>query len=277
MQNDAVSYATLTEADTDPSSGTMGRNTTSGSDRITISGSDMAGQVFTASGSGRIQSVSFYAVSTSTFSSRNAKAVITDSSGNILANGISNAVTVNSGWDGAGTFTATFATPPVVQNGQTYWIMIIPDGDLYLYYTSSTGGTSKSDTTNSYTSPTSPTDASSVTYNFRRLYASINYDNYQLDQEVQFSGVTNYASYTQLQINTGTFSGSETESLEVYYWRSSDSTWQLLGTLTASNLKTFDVTGLVGTTFDLRFYDATRTSDATQNTWQIDYVRLVAP
>ena len=96
--------------------------------------------------------------------------------------------------------------------------------------------------------------------------------NYQLDLEVQFSGVTNYQSYTQLQIKTGTLSA---ENIAVYYW--SGGSWQLLtNALTANTVNTFTV-NLSGETFDLRFIDTTRTGDTTQNTWQIDYVRLVAP
>jgi hypothetical protein len=100
---------------------------------------------------------------------------------------------------------------------------------------------------------------------------SVSPPNYQLDLEVQFSGVTDYTYYTQLEIKTGAFSG---ENLAVYYWSGS---WQLLtNSLTASTTNTFSVS-LSGSTFDLRFYDTTRTGDTTSNTWQIDYVRLVAP
>jgi hypothetical protein len=100
---------------------------------------------------------------------------------------------------------------------------------------------------------------------------SVSPPNYQLDLEVQFSGVTDYSYYTQLEIKTGVFSG---ENLEVYYWSGS---WQLLtNSLTASTTNTFTVS-LSGPTFDLRFYDTTRTGDTNPDTWQIDYVRLVAP
>jgi FlaG/FlaF family flagellin (archaellin) len=96
--------------------------------------------------------------------------------------------------------------------------------------------------------------------------------NYQLDLEVQFSGVTDYSHYTQLEINTGTL---DTENLAVYYW---DGSWQLLTTtpLAQNTVNTFTVT-LSGPTFDLRFIDTTRTGDTTPSSWQIDYVRLVAP
>jgi large repetitive protein len=271
MQNDDGTFATLGEQDTDASTGTMGVSGTSGTNYITIQGSDMAGGVFNAGGSGRIQSVTFHARGDS--STVSAKIVITDSSGNILANGVSNVVSnIYSGYGSDADYTASFATPPVVQSGQTYWLMVIPSGDLRLYYSSTTGGTSKSDTTNSYTTPTNPTDASSGTYTFRRLYASINYDNYRLDQEVQFAAGINSA-YTRLQIKTGVFSDSEGISVE----RWDGATWVAIGALTAGTVNTFDSIPLTGGTLQLRFIDATQSSDPTSSTWQIDYVRLVVP
>jgi hypothetical protein len=96
--------------------------------------------------------------------------------------------------------------------------------------------------------------------------------NYQLDLEVQFSGVTDYSYYTQLEIKTGTLNA---ENLAVYYW--SGGSWQLLtSALSANTVNTFTVS-LSGPTFELRFIDTTGTGDTTQSTWQIDYVRLVAP
>jgi hypothetical protein len=97
--------------------------------------------------------------------------------------------------------------------------------------------------------------------------------NYQLDLEVQFTG--DVSAYSQLQIATGTL---DTENLEVYYWSTTSSSWQLLDTLTtSSNTYTYDVSTLTGwTTHELRFYDTSRTSDTTPSSWQIYYVRLVA-
>jgi uncharacterized repeat protein (TIGR02543 family) len=97
-------------------------------------------------------------------------------------------------------------------------------------------------------------------------------ENYQLGLEVQFAGVTDYSYYTQLEIKTGTLA---TENLAVDYW--DGASWQPLTiALTANTVNTFTVS-LSGPTFDLRFIDTTRTGDTTPSTWQIDYVRLVAP
>jgi hypothetical protein len=112
-------------------------------------------------------------------------------------------------------------------------------------------------------------------YNYRTAYVyemsilSVPTLNYQLDQEVQFTGAT---GYNQLQIQTGAFSGSE--NIIVQYW--TGSTWANVGTtgmLTANSLNTFSVT-VTGGSLQLRFIDETRTGDTTANTWQIDYVRL---
>lgn len=95
--------------------------------------------------------------------------------------------------------------------------------------------------------------------------------NYQLDLEVQFpAGID--SAYTRLEIKTGAFSG---EGIEVQRW--DGSAWVSIGTLTASSENIFTGISLTDDTLHLRFIDATRTSDTTPNTWQIDYVRLVAP
>ena len=97
--------------------------------------------------------------------------------------------------------------------------------------------------------------------------------NYRLDLEVQFTGVTPYTQYTQLEIQTGAFSGPA-EAIYVDYW--TGSAWSNLGTLAPSTLNIFSVS-LGGTGYELRFVDGTTTGDTTQSTWQIDFVRLVAP
>ena len=97
--------------------------------------------------------------------------------------------------------------------------------------------------------------------------------NYQLDLEVQFTGVTPYAQYTQLDIQTGAFS-SPAETIYVDYW--TGTAWSNLGTLTVNSLNTF-TSNIWSSGYELRFRDGTTTGDTTQSTWQIDYVRLVAP
>lgn len=95
--------------------------------------------------------------------------------------------------------------------------------------------------------------------------------NYRLDQEVQFQASINSA-YTRLEIKTGAFSG---EGFSVERWNGA--TWISVGTLTANTVNTFNSVPLTGNTLQLRFIDATQSFDTTSNTWQIDYVRLIAP
>jgi hypothetical protein len=112
-------------------------------------------------------------------------------------------------------------------------------------------------------------DRTAYVYEMQILSVSTSY---QLDAEVQFTGAA--TGYNQLQIQTGTFSGSE--NIIVQYW--TGSTWANLGTtgvLTANSLNTFSVDMSSGA-LDLRFIDETKSGDMTANTWQIDYVRLAA-
>lgn len=102
--------------------------------------------------------------------------------------------------------------------------------------------------------------------------------NNSLDYQVQFQDIA--SGYTQLEIATGSFTGSPSETIAVY-GRVSSGSWTLIdNSLTASsstaNVYTLPPT-LIGTTLQLRFVDGTQSSDATQNSWQIDYVRLVKP
>ncbi len=263
-------YNTLTEANTIPTTTTMGTTTNIGTLYTAIAIDDIAGQAFTAPANAiSVASVTFYG--RTSFGTFNVKVIITDSTGHILANGISNTVSCSTTEQSR---TATFTTPPTITAGSTYEILIISQSNTFrLYYVASSGGISISDVTNSYTTPSDPTDASSGTVNYRAFYATVNRGNYQLDSEVQFSSVSNFASYTQLQIQTGTFS-SPSETITVNYWNGA--IWANLGILTASSLNTFSVT-LTSSTYELRFTDGTTTNDIVQSTWQIDSVCLVAP
>ena len=155
---------------------------------------------FSATSTGEVSSIVFYGRGVS---ATNAKAIITDSSGNILTNGVGDVVSISIT---AGAKTLTFTNKPLVVSGTTYWIGFISQAPIRVYYDSTAGATSKQDTSNSYLTPTDPTDASSTTETWRLMYANINNLNYKLQLEGQFIGVTNFAAYTQLQIQTGTFS-----------------------------------------------------------------------
>lgn len=94
---------------------------------------------------------------TGPFFSENLKVILTDASGNIITNGISNALTVPAATS-VGYQTLVFASAPIIAASTSYGIFAIANGvQLTYYYTSASGG---QDSSNSYASPTSPTDYS---------------------------------------------------------------------------------------------------------------------
>ena len=160
--------------------------------------------------------------------------------GVILTNGVSNPVAVSTT---AGNKVATWAvgSRPIVQNGQTYWIMVVADANsVRLYYSGTTGGTSKADTTNSYVSPTNPTDATSGTINYRVLYADMNNLNYEIDSEYQFTGANFTQDNEQVCFYVTSHTGSET--LNVNY--RNGASWTNLGSITTTGWTNLTATGL---------------------------------
>jgi hypothetical protein len=96
--------------------------------------------------------------------------------------------------------------------------------------------------------------------------------NYQLNLEVQFTGVTDYAMYTQLCIQTGNLSP---EDIRVDYWNGAS--WVNLRTdLNANSLNVITV-ALTGPIYEIRFTGSSESSDTTQSSWQIDCVYLNVP
>jgi len=155
----------LTEADADTGTSTFGKTSGSGSSYRTTAANEVRLGVFTPATSGEVASIVFYGRGAS---ATYAKAIITDSSGNLLTNGVG-AATAVSATAGTKTLTFTAGSRPIVVAGTTYWIGFISQAAIRLYYDSTTGGTSKQDTTNSYASPTSPTDAGSTTETWRLM------------------------------------------------------------------------------------------------------------
>ena len=262
-------YDTLTEADTDTGTSTVGDTSGSGTSYRTVAADEFRGAVVTIDSgkSGEVQNVHFYGRGGSTV---NVKAVITDSSGVIVTNGVGDVVSVNTT---AGDKTLTFTTKPKLSAG-TYWIGLIPAANLRLYYDSTTGGTMKRDTSNSYSTPTNPSDASDTTETWRILYANITELNYKLQLEEQFTSVP-YDSYSRwtLHVTAGAFS-SPAETLNVQAW--DGDSWEALGAVTASTDNAYNVTSYTtSANLYIRFVDGTATDDVTQSTWQIDSVYLV--
>ena len=259
---------TIQEADQDAGTSTLGKTTGIGTSYTSISANQMAGQAFTATSSGEIYQATFYGRSSS--GTINAKIVLCDSTGHILTNGISSTISVSStAGNKVGTWSA--GSRPIVQNGQTYWIMVLAQtSSVRLYYDATTGGTSKIDTSNSYSSPSNPTDATSGTTNYRGLYADINNFNYQIDFEYQWTAAVYSLVNEQVCIYTTTHTG--TENLNVNYW--AGSAWSTLGTIAATGWSNFTATGLTSATYTLQLKGATETNDAAQDQWTVDAIFL---
>jgi hypothetical protein len=180
---------------------------------------------------------------------------------NIIANGISNPVTVSktSQWN-----TATFSVNPTIEPNTDYIIMLITShSSLYLYYTSSTGGSEYIDTSNSYAKPTNPTDATTGTHQYSIYATTAQTSTYQLDIQEQWNNA-NYASANeQLCIRTGTLS-SEARILQAW---NGGSCQALSSGLTANAWNNFSVTTyLTSAIFQIRFIDGSQVGDGTQNT-----------
>ena len=261
QQADDANYDTLTEADTDAGTSTVGKTSGSGTSYRTVAADEFRGAVVSiASGaSGELQSIVFYGRGASTV---NVKGVVYDDSGTLLATG--DVVSVNTT---TGTKTLTFTNKPMLAAG-TYWIGLIPAANLRLYYESTTGGTNKRDTSNSYTTPTDADDASDTTETWRILYANITEYNYQLSLEEQFTEVPyTTISNPELHVTAGTFS-SPTETLNVQVWDVDE--WVTLGVVTASQDNVYDITDYVtSANLYIRFVDGTASNDVVQSTWQI--------
>ncbi len=261
-------YNTLTEVDQDAGTSTLGKTYGSSISYSTIGANQMFGQVFTAGSTGEIYQATFYG--RSSYVTAYVKFVIADSSGNIIPNGVSNPVSVSTT---AGSKTATWnsGARPTVVSGTTYWIMVVSSANsVRLYYQSTTGGTSRIDTSNSYSTPTNPTDASRGTINYRLLYCNIYNLDYELDQEYQWTTANYTQSSEELCVKTGTLSN---EALLLQVWNGS---WQTLSSgLSASTWNNFTITPYLSSeTFSIRFVDGTQGNDAIESTWQIDSVLL---
>ncbi|MCW3984563.1 MAG: hypothetical protein NWE96_11330 [Candidatus Bathyarchaeota archaeon] len=110
---------------------------------------------------------------------------------------------------------------------------------------------------------------------FGTITESSSTDGRRADIQMQFTSVSNYASYTALEIKTGTGSyGSPGENLNVYYW--SGSQWVSLGTMSQSSYTYTFTVALSSSSFDIRFVDSNTGSDSNTSSWNIEFVRLSA-
>lgn len=258
-------YDVLTEADNDTATSTIGKTSGSGTSYRTTAANEVRLGVYTASATGEVQSIVFYGRGAST--SQNCKAIICNSSGYILANGVGSAVSVSTT---AGAKTLTFADPkPVTTAGESYWVGLVTAGAVRVYYDATTGGASKQDTSNSYASPTDPTDAGDTTETWRVMYANVNNVNYVLQLEEQFSNITDVGDVAEVCVASGNFSG---EALSLQVWNGS---WNTLGVLSANQWSNFTASSFInGSDLYVRLLAGTETDDLVASTWQIDAVYL---
>lgn len=266
MQDKDGTYDTLTEADTDTGTSTFGDSSGSGTLYRTTAANEVRLGVYTASSNGEVASIVFYGRGSS---STYAKAIITSSTGYLLANGVGAATAVSTT---AGTKTLTYSagSRPIVTSGTTYWIGLISQAAIRIYYDSTTGGTSRQDTSNNYGTPTDPTDAGSTTENWRRMYANINNINYGVDLEVGWTTADYDEENEELCIYGGT---QNAEALKVDVWSGS---WTNVISDIAAGWNNVSVSSyLTSSAFEIRFVDARDTPDASSaSTWQVEGVLL---
>jgi len=266
-------YMVLTEGNQGDSDCSFGKTSGSGTSYFSIGSNIMIGGVYTATCSGNISSATFYGRSDT--GTRYAKIVICDSTGVILTNGVSDMMTVTAT---AGLKTGTFSPQPTITSGNTYWIMVIADGNyVRLYRDATTGGNSKYDGTNNFGSPTNPTDATANTNVWRLLYATVtSSDDYELDMEYQFNNTNHDSQYEYLciYINKPIAFG---ENLTVSYWDTGGTMiadWSDIGTITDNGWSNFTAIGLINPTYNIRIKDTDTSYDSVKDYYNIDCLFL---
>jgi hypothetical protein len=208
--NDGV-YMTFRSYASQTSSGTFGY-TTAGGSYNTVNANEMYGSVFTSSAySGMIvQNVTFRGRAGS--GTTNVKGVLVRYS-NLTIVAVGNPVSVSTtlGW-----YTSVFSSPPSLSTNTQYVIMLIPSGNTRLYYGSGSANQGYYDSSNSYTTPTNPTDASTNNHQYS-IYCTFTYPS-QYTCEFELTGTANTESWTQLNwtIDSSFTTDSVTATLQLY-------------------------------------------------------------
>jgi len=170
-----------------------------GSSYTSVNANYMYGSLFTSpSATVTVNSISFYGRSSSGTSNVKCLIVRHDDM-QIIAVTSPVSVTSTAQWR-----TATFSSPPILSPNTQYILMVIPNSNIRLYYNTGSANQGHYDTTNSYSSPTNPTDATHNNYKY-----SI------------------YCNYAFLQTENGTSSGYPTVSNNFgLFYNSSYNCWQ---------------------------------------------------
>lgn len=142
---------------------------TAGGSYATLAADNMRGSIF-AGAAGTVTGMSaYYAVYGD--GKHQKTYLVLDSDKNLLTNGVSNAYTLVTGGGGAWHTSFVFGTNPTI-TAVNYWLGIIGDYNLDIYYNSLAINTGFSDTSNSYTTPANPTDGSFTTTATYSIYAT---------------------------------------------------------------------------------------------------------
>jgi hypothetical protein len=179
---------TLTEANSNAAPSSFGNPTQSGSSRSNVGANAIVGGSFTSPAyATTVYNITFYGRFGSGTNGHVKAVLVLQSNLNIVANGISSAVSIGSiaGW-----YTGTFSTPPIISPNTVYVLMIIPDTSSFrLYYTGTAGGTAYGQASDNYATPTNPTSATSNTTQYS-IYANCSLaTNYRLDIEEQWTNI----------------------------------------------------------------------------------------
>ena len=173
---------TLTEENTGGGSASFGSS--SSTTYSTVTANYLYGSVFTSpadAGGATLQSITWYGRGASV--SGNAKAVLVlHSTLAIIA--VSNVVAFTTT---AAERTCTFASPPTISASTEYVLMMVFSVSTRFYYEAGSTNQGHQDTTNSYTTPTNPTDATHSTNRYRISATYDRADNYELDLEAQWT------------------------------------------------------------------------------------------
>ena len=127
---------------------------------------DLYGIKWIAPESGTVDSITFYGNGNS--ATRNFKAVLLNSSKQIVTNGVGNATAATTT---TGYWTSSFSTPPSVTAGTTYYLGIVVEANVFFYYRNLTVNTEAFIKSNSYSSPVDVTGETASATHFL-FYAS---------------------------------------------------------------------------------------------------------
>ena len=187
-------YDDLTEVDT---GGSASFGSSSGTSFTIVSANYMYGSVFTSpadAGGATLQNITWYGRGNS--GSGNAKAVLVLHS-TLAIVAVSDAVSFTTT---QAERTCIFSSPPTISAGTNYILMMVFSVSTRFYYGVGSMNQGHLDTSNSYTTPTDPTDATHNNNQYRISAAYNRANNYELDLEAQWTNVDYSETHEELAI-----------------------------------------------------------------------------